>query len=144
MSDTTADAPSAPPARPGVPPGGLARVRTPTAPPVTVTDARTLVDIRAMRAHPEDHCITSRQFTRFRNTRTALWLGVAAILILAVVSMFVGGPAQLTLPRQMFNGLRENISPTILAAAALLTLVSTLTMIATSRLSSRASRLQTG
>lgn len=90
MSDTTANAPSAPPARPGVPPGGLARVRTPTAPPVSVTDARTLVDIRAMRAHPEDHCITSREFSRFRNTRTALWLGAAAILVLAVVSMFVG------------------------------------------------------
>ena len=65
-------------------------MRTPIAPPVTVTDARTMVDIRAMRAHPEDHCITSRQFTRFRNTRTALWLGVAAIIVLAVVSMFVG------------------------------------------------------
>jgi len=61
-----------------------------------------------------------------------------------VVAMFVGGPAQLTLPRQMFNGLRENISPTILAAAALLTVVSTLMMIATSRLSARASRQQHG
>ena len=68
----------------------------------------------------------------------------AASLDDVVVSMFVGGPAQLTLPRQMFNGLRENISPTILAAAALLTVVSTLTMIATSRLSARASRLQAG
>lgn len=54
-----------------------------------------------------------------------------------VVAMFVGGPAQLTLPRQMFNGLRENVSPTILAAATLLTVVSALMMAATSRLSSR-------
>ena len=59
-----------------------------------------------------------------------------------VVAMFVGGPAQLTLPRQMFNGLRENISPTILAAATLLTAVSTIMMIATSRLASRANRLR--
>lgn len=58
-----------------------------------------------------------------------------------VVAMFVGGPAQLTLPRQMFNGLRENISPTILAAATMLTAVSTLMMVATSRLSARARRL---
>jgi putative spermidine/putrescine transport system permease protein len=68
----------------------------------------------------------------------------AASLDDVVVAMFVGGPAQLTLPRQMFNGLRENISPTILAAAALLTVVSTLMMVATSRLSARASRLQQG
>ncbi len=54
-----------------------------------------------------------------------------------VVAMFVGGPAQLTLPRQMFNGLRENISPTILAAATLLTAVSTVMMVATIRLSSQ-------
>ena len=68
----------------------------------------------------------------------------AASLDDVVVAMFVGGPAQLTLPRQMFNGLRENISPTILAAAALLTVVSTLMMVATSRLSARTSRLQGG
>lgn len=68
----------------------------------------------------------------------------AASLDDVVVSMFVGGPAQLTLPRQMFNGLRENVSPTILAAAALLTVVSTLMMLATSRLSARASQLQQG
>jgi putative spermidine/putrescine transport system permease protein len=58
-----------------------------------------------------------------------------------VVAMFVGGPSQLTLPRQMFNGLRENISPTILAAATLLTLVSIGLMVATSRLSARARRM---
>lgn len=90
MSKTAANAPATPPARPEDSSGGLGRLRTPMASPVTVTDARTVVDIRAMRAHPEDHCITSRQFTRFRNTRTALWLGVAATVILAVVSMFVG------------------------------------------------------
>jgi putative spermidine/putrescine transport system permease protein len=57
-----------------------------------------------------------------------------------VVAMFVSGPGQLTLPRQMFNGVRENISPTILAAATLLVILSSLLMIATTRLaaSSRA------
>lgn len=60
-----------------------------------------------------------------------------------VVAMFVGGPQQLTLPRQMFNGLRENISPTILAAATLLTGFSIFMMVTTNWLSSR-SRRQVG
>ena len=37
-----------------------------------------------------------------------------------VVALFLTGPLQRTLPRQMFDGIRENISPTILAAATLL------------------------
>ena len=36
-----------------------------------------------------------------------------------VVALFVTGPAERTLPRQMFNGIRENISPVIAAAATL-------------------------
>lgn len=58
-----------------------------------------------------------------------------------VVAMFVGGPSQLTLPRQMFNGLRENVSPTILAAATLLTGLSIGLMLATNGLSARSRRL---
>lgn len=41
-----------------------------------------------------------------------------------VVALFIGGPDQLTLPRQMFSGVRFNISPTILAAATILVVVS--------------------
>jgi putative spermidine/putrescine transport system permease protein len=37
-----------------------------------------------------------------------------------VVAMFLTGPGERTLPRQMFDGIRENISPTILAAATIL------------------------
>lgn len=37
-----------------------------------------------------------------------------------VVAMFLTGPQQRTLPRQMFDGIRENLSPTILAAATIL------------------------
>ena len=39
-----------------------------------------------------------------------------------VVALFLAGPEQITLPRQMFNGIRENISPTIAAVATLLIL----------------------
>jgi putative spermidine/putrescine transport system permease protein len=39
-----------------------------------------------------------------------------------VVTLFLAGPSQVTLPRQMFTGIRENISPTIAAVATLLIL----------------------
>ena len=42
-----------------------------------------------------------------------------------VVALFLAGPEQLTLPRQMFNGIRENISPTIAAVATLLIVFTT-------------------
>jgi putative spermidine/putrescine transport system permease protein len=42
-----------------------------------------------------------------------------------VVVLFLAGPEQLTLPRQMFNGIRENITPTIAAVATLLILFTT-------------------
>jgi putative spermidine/putrescine transport system permease protein len=38
-----------------------------------------------------------------------------------VVILFIGGPAQRTVPRQMWSGIREAIDPSILAVATLLT-----------------------
>jgi putative spermidine/putrescine transport system permease protein len=43
-----------------------------------------------------------------------------------VVSLLLSGPEQRTLPREMFSGVRENLSPSITAVAFLLTLLSTL------------------
>ncbi len=45
-----------------------------------------------------------------------------------VVTLFIAGPDQITLPRQMFTGIRENISPTIAAVATLLTIFTTALM----------------
>ncbi|QTD45663.1 ABC transporter permease [Ottowia testudinis] len=42
-----------------------------------------------------------------------------------VVTLFLAGAEQVTLPRQMFTGIRENISPTIAAVATLLILFTT-------------------
>ena len=42
-----------------------------------------------------------------------------------VVTLFLAGPSQVTLPRQMFTGIRENINPTIAAVATLLILFTT-------------------
>ncbi|GAA0762649.1 ABC transporter permease [Ideonella azotifigens] len=45
-----------------------------------------------------------------------------------VVTLFIAGPDQVTLPRQMFTGIRENINPTIAAVATLLILFTTALM----------------
>jgi len=42
-----------------------------------------------------------------------------------VVTLFLAGPEQVTLPRQMFTGIRENISPIIAAVATILIVFST-------------------
>jgi len=55
-----------------------------------------------------------------------------------VVVLFVAGPEQRTLPKQMFNGIREQISPTITAAATLLVLFA-VTMLTTIELLRRRS-----
>ena len=47
-----------------------------------------------------------------------------------VVTLFIAGPTQVTLPRQMFTGIRENISPTIAAVATLLIIFTTALMVA--------------
>ena len=48
-----------------------------------------------------------------------------------MVALFLAGPEQLTLPRQMFNGIRENISPTIAAVATLLIIFTTSLLLST-------------
>lgn len=47
-----------------------------------------------------------------------------------VVAIFIAGPEQKTLPRQMFEGLRDNIEPTIIAMSSLLVVIAAL-MLAT-------------
>jgi putative spermidine/putrescine transport system permease protein len=46
-----------------------------------------------------------------------------------VVTLFIAGPEQVTLPRQMFTGIRENINPTIAAVATLLIAFTTALML---------------
>ncbi len=59
-----------------------------------------------------------------------------------VVALFLTGPAERTLPRQMFTGMRENISPVITAAASLLILLSVLLLTALELLRRRNERLR--
>lgn len=57
-----------------------------------------------------------------------------------VVTLFLAGAEQVTLPRQMFTGIRENISPTIAALATILIIFSTTLLLALEWLRGRAAR----
>ena len=59
-----------------------------------------------------------------------------------VVVLFVGSAAQKTLPWQMFIGLREQISPTILAVATILVVISILLLATVELLRRRSERLR--
>jgi putative spermidine/putrescine transport system permease protein len=59
-----------------------------------------------------------------------------------VVVLFLASPEQRTLPRQMFSGIREQISPTITAAATFLVVVSALLMLVLELLRRRSERLR--
>ena len=59
-----------------------------------------------------------------------------------IVILFIGGPEQRTLPRQMFAGIREQISPTITAAATVLIIFSTVLLVTVELLRRRSERLR--
>ncbi len=85
--------------------------------------------------------------TFFRVTLPVVAPGVVAGALFAfatsfdevVVTLFVAGPEQTTLPRQMFTGIRENITPVIAAVATLLTVFTTALMFVLEVLRSRRS-----
>lgn len=58
-----------------------------------------------------------------------------------VLVQFLAGPDQHTLPKQMFIGIREEVSPTIIAAAVLI-LVATVLLIAAELQRRRSERLR--
>ncbi|MFO6131752.1 biotin/lipoyl-containing protein [Pseudomonas aeruginosa] len=60
-----------------------------------------------------------------------------------VVTLFLAGPEQATLPRQMFSGIRENLSPTIAAAATLLIGFSVLLLLTLEWLRGRSEKMRT-
>ena len=59
-----------------------------------------------------------------------------------VVVLFMAGPQQRTIPRQMFSGLREQINPSILAVATLLILLSIILLLTLELLRRRSQRLR--
>lgn len=61
-----------------------------------------------------------------------------------VLVLFLAGPEQRTIPRQMFSGLREQINPTILAVATLLVVLSAAMLFTLEALRRRSARLSGG
>lgn len=59
-----------------------------------------------------------------------------------VVAIFLTGPDQRTVPRQMWSGVREQLSPTILAVATVLVVLSTLLLVTLELLRRRTERLR--
>jgi putative spermidine/putrescine transport system permease protein len=95
---------------------------------ITVTATLGSFDMNLMRAA---RGLGASQLTAFRRVMLPIvWPGVLSGALFAfatsfdevVVVLFLGGPEQTTLPRQMWTGLREQLSPTILAAAFMLIL----------------------
>ncbi|MGH8798672.1 MAG: ABC transporter permease [Casimicrobiaceae bacterium] len=91
------------------------------------------------------------QLATFRRVMLPLILpGVASGAVFAfaasfdevVVVLLMAGPAQRTLPRQMFAGINDNISLTIAAAATMLIAISLTLMIAVGLLQRRSARLR--
>jgi len=91
------------------------------------------------------------QITTFRRVMLPLILpGVASGAVFAfaasfdevVVVLLMAGPAQRTLPRQMFAGINDNISLTIAAAATMLIAISLALMIAVGALQRRSARMR--
>jgi putative spermidine/putrescine transport system permease protein len=59
-----------------------------------------------------------------------------------VVALFLSSAEQRTLPKQMFSGIREMISPTITAAATVQIVISTLMLVGVELLRRRSERLR--
>ena len=114
---------------------GLVMAHTALATPfvvITVTATLTTFDTSLVRAAQS---LGAHPFTAFRRVTLPLIApGVISGALFAfvtsfdevVVVLFIGGPGERTLPRQMWTGIREQISPTILAVATLMTVLSIL------------------
>jgi putative spermidine/putrescine transport system permease protein len=59
-----------------------------------------------------------------------------------VTVLFIAGPEQQTIPRQMWNGIREQISPAILSVATILVIISVLLLASVELLRRRSERLR--
>lgn len=115
---------------------------------VTVLATLTGFDMRVMRAAAT---LGAPPTTAFRLVMLPLIApGIAAGAIFAfvtsfdevVVALFLAGSEQRTLPRQMWSGLREQISPTITAVSTLLILLAAALMTASNVLQERSQKLK--
>jgi putative spermidine/putrescine transport system permease protein len=130
---------------------GLVLAHTALATPfvvITVTATLTSFDRTLMRAGESLGAAPSTVF--FRVVMPLILPGMISGALFAFVTsfdeviavIFIAGPEQRTLPRQMFSGIRELISPTITAAATVLIIFSTLMLVTVELLRRRSERLR--
>ncbi|MCI0754111.1 ABC transporter permease [Teichococcus vastitatis] len=115
------------------------------APFVVVTVLAALQQFDAVQLRAASSCGASPLRAFLRVCLPQILPGVAAGAVFAfatsldevAVALFISGPAQRTLPRQMFSGLNDSISLTIMAAAMVLVLLSALLLLAVTLLRRR-------
>lgn len=102
---------------------------------ITVTATLTRFDFTLMRAAANLGAGKTRAFFDIMLPTIAPGVGAGAVFSFAtsfdevVMVLFIAGPGQRTLPKQMFTGLREQLDPTIIAAAVTMVLIISALMI---------------
>ena len=117
---------------------------------VVITDAATLKGFDWNLVRAAESLGASPLGAFFQVTLPLIMPGVLAGAIFAfvtsldeiVVALFISGPAQSTLPRQLFTGLRDQLDPSIVAIASMLIAVSVTILIIVEFLHWRNDRLQ--
>lgn len=102
-----------------------------------------MLDPALLRAASSLGATPAQAFRRVLLPLAAPGIGAGAVFAFAtsfdelMVALFVSAPGQYTLPRQMFAGLREQLSPAIAAASVVVILVSVLLLAASEALRRR-------
>lgn len=115
---------------------------------ITVTATLTGFDPALLRAARNLGAGPARAF--FKVMLPVIWPGLFSGALFAfatsfdevVIVLFLGGVEQRTVPRQMWTGLREQLSPTILAVAVMLIIISMLMLITLELLRQRSMRMR--
>nr|WP_236078242.1 ABC transporter permease [Paraburkholderia nemoris] len=115
---------------------------------ITVTATLTGFDPALLRAARNLGAGPVRAF--FKVMLPVIWPGLFSGALFAfatsfdevVIVLFLGGVEQRTVPRQMWTGLREQLSPTILAVAVMLIIISVLMLITLELLRRRSMRMR--
>src|SRR5262249_52268409 len=115
---------------------------------ITVTATLQGFDRRLLRAASSLGCPPLRAF--FKITLPLILPGVISGAIFAfytsfddvLLALFASTPSLLTLPRQMFSGLRDQLDPSLITVAVVMTLLSIVLMLVVDVLQSRSKRLQ--
>jgi putative spermidine/putrescine transport system permease protein len=115
---------------------------------ITVTATLSGFDQSLIRAAASLGASPSRTF--FKVVMPLILPGVVSGALFAFVTsfdevvavLFIAGPEQQTIPRQMWNGIREAISPAILAVATILVVISVLLLATVELLRRRSERLR--